>query len=99
MTMLAGPSQIPSRRTVICERVNPRTEKLDGAAGLWPASTPGTVSSASLIRWKPRVCMTVLSITSIEAGMSVARRPRRLPASVDSPQVEAHGRARGDRDT
>ena len=33
MTMLAGPSQTPSRRTVICERVNPRTEKLDGAAG------------------------------------------------------------------
>ena len=34
MTMLAGPSQMPSRRTVICERVKPRTEKLDGAAGL-----------------------------------------------------------------
>ena len=32
--MLAGPSQRPSRRTVICDRVNPRTEKLEGAAGL-----------------------------------------------------------------
>ncbi len=50
MTMLAGPSQIPSRRMVICDRVNPRTEKLDGAAGFCPAMTPGNASAASLRR-------------------------------------------------
>ena len=51
MTMFAGPSQIPSRSTVICDRVKPRIEKLDGAAGFCPTTTPGVVSTASLIRW------------------------------------------------
>ena len=50
MTMFAGPSQIPSRRTVIWDRVKPRMEKLDGAAGFCPTTTPGVVSTASLIR-------------------------------------------------
>ena len=82
---------MPSRRTVICERVKPRTEKLEGAAGLWPASTPGIVSTASLIRWYPRVSMTALSTTSIEAGMSMARRPSRLPVAVSSASPSSLG--------
>jgi hypothetical protein len=45
--MFAGPSQIPSRKTVTALRLNPLIEKVDGAAGLSPETTPGKLFTAS----------------------------------------------------
>ena len=38
---------MPSRSTVIELRLNPRIEKVDGAAGLSPDVTPGKLFTAS----------------------------------------------------
>ena len=81
MTILAGPTQRPSRSIVIWDLVNPLIEKVEGAAGDSPETTPGRLCTASVTCLYPRACMVEPSITSTVAGVSSRERPRRLAAS------------------
>ena len=78
--MLAGPSQMPSLRTVIALRVKPRIENVEGAAGLSPEVTPGKLFTASAILLYPRARIKLELTSSIDAGVSITVNPRRLPA-------------------
>ncbi|MEZ5287949.1 MAG: hypothetical protein R2712_24755 [Vicinamibacterales bacterium] len=51
MTIVLGPSQIPSRSVETWLAVKPRTTNEEGAVGCSPETTPAMLDTASLTFW------------------------------------------------